>query len=135
MENSKNVAFLDVLGFSDFVDNNDHSVLINIYNNIFTIFTTLGLACGQVKFVNNNGSGYATPDVSYMNVNSLIVSDSIILWTDNSSPKSFEDIVSCVRQTLSLSFVSGLPLRGSIVEGQFHVSRNYYRTEKVPRAI
>jgi len=60
---------------------------------------------------------HATYDSSNIKVNSIIISDSVVIWTDDNSMKSFVDIIAVLRHLLNYSLKMGLPLRGSLVEG------------------
>jgi hypothetical protein len=59
------------------------------------------------------------PDIRQATVNSLLVSDSILIWTDDNSAESFENIVKAVRNLLAFSIMDGIPLRGAISIGSF----------------
>jgi hypothetical protein len=61
-----------------------------------------------------------SPDFGQATVNLLLVSDSILLWTDDNSAESFGNIVKAVQNLLafSISMIDGIPLRGAISIGQ-----------------
>lgn len=111
------IAFLDVLGFGALVRNNTHQELERIYSKALLEGLSLGLSNGSYMFVENGGEKYLTNDVSSTPVNSLIVSDSIIVWTKDDSADSFRRIVSVVRGIMAHSCFNGLPLRGAIEIG------------------
>ena len=74
IENKKYVAFLDILGFSDFVNKNAHEDIVNTYKELL-YYIEMGLSRGvypklqDEKLIN-------VPDVSRFKLNSLIISDS-----------------------------------------------------------
>ena len=111
------VAFLDVLGFKALVENNSHEELSQIYDKALLGGMSLGLSNRQYAAVNGPDGSVLTNDTTAVPVNSLIVSDSIIIWTEDDSGRSFQDIVSVVRGVLAHSCFEGLPLRGAISVG------------------
>ena len=112
----KFIAYLDILGFKDLVQNNTHKRLFELYDKLFTNITTFAIG-GKFNFIEKDGHRKAVYDSSQIILNSLIISDSIILWTDDNSMKSFIDIVVGVKNILNHHFITGVPLRGAIVEG------------------
>lgn len=111
------VAFLDVLGFKELVENNSHEYLEHIYLNTLSANVTHALANDKFVIIHSKGQEYLTPDTRKASVNSLLVSDSIIIWTENDSIESFTDMVLTVRNLMAYSFFGGLPLRGAIAIG------------------
>jgi len=111
------VAFLDILGFKKLVKNNSHSYLEEVYLNTLSGNITHALANGKYVLFSDNGQEYFTPDTREVSVNSLLVSDSIVIWTDNDSMEAFVDMVSAVRSLMAISAFEGIPLRGAITLG------------------
>ena len=111
------VAFLDVLGFKALVENNSHEELSRIYEKALLGGMSFGLSNRQYATLNGPAGRVLTKDTTAVPVNSLIVSDSIIIWTKDDSRRSFQDIVSVVRGVLAHSCFEGLPLRGAISVG------------------
>jgi hypothetical protein len=119
------VAFLDILGFKNLVENNEHSKLLQLYNNLIIPNVQLSSALGQFKvIVNSEGKQIAVPDVSKAKISNVIISDSILCWTENSTMKSFIDLIIVVRNLLIMGFYSGLPLRGGISYGPFSLIKH-----------
>jgi hypothetical protein len=116
----KFVAFLDVLGFKEMVDNCTHGELDRTYN-MFVTSTALALAQGKFVSGTKDGRPVVVPDVNGTSVSCLIASDSIILWTQNLSTKEFVDIISISGDMLATGFITGLPLRGGIAMGELSV--------------
>lgn len=110
------VAFLDVLGFKDLVDNNSHDSLVKKYQALLT-GTEISLSNGAYRLLTTEGKQVAIADHEKVTVNSIVVSDSIVLWTNNASRKSFIDIVVAVKNLLVHAIYTGLPLRGGIAIG------------------
>jgi hypothetical protein len=112
------LAFLDVLGFKDFVKNNDHGKVARVYDNLFSPNAELAASRGKFKVVSHpDGGQRAIADLGQAVVSSMVISDSIILWTKDGSMRSFIDIVAVTRSLLVLSIYAGLPLRGGIAMG------------------
>lgn len=112
------VAFLDILGFDSLVRHNRHNALERIYSGAFLEGASLGLTKRRYSICPEDGQCYLTHDWPATPVNSLIVSDSIIIWTKDDLASSFRCIVSVVRGILAHSCFNGLPLRGAIDVGE-----------------
>jgi len=108
----KYLAFLDILGFKDIVNKNTHDELYNIY---MTLFGSTVLGLSQNATINEHSE--TKIDTRKMQVYSRIISDSIILWTNDIEISSFVEIVKTTNLLLRNSIVGGLPLRGAICMG------------------
>lgn len=121
------VAFLDILGFSAYVKANSHEALKSIYekfgNNI-----QHALSGGYVEF-NDGENECIGPDIRRAYVNSLFVSDSILVWTVDESAESFEKIVKAVRSLLAFSILDGILLRGAIALGPLTMIVNQWPSQ------
>jgi len=112
------VAFLDILGFKDLVNNNGHDKLIRVYQNLLLPIVQHSSTFGKYKVIKKeDGQSLAVADSSKAVISSLVISDSIVLWTPIASMKSFIDIAIVVRNLLVSGMYSGLPLRGAISIG------------------
>lgn len=112
------IAFFDILGFKDLVFNNDHTSLEKIYEH-FSNAAHLSLANFQAQEGQIADNSIAKIDMSKVTVNSLIVSDSVIFWTNGESPNDFMEIISASQLMLAVSFKIGVPVRGGISFGDF----------------
>src|SRR6188474_3455617 len=98
------VALLDILGFKDLVSYNSHQELLQIYLKLDALLhvahdlATRGDEALSKPNINNED------EIGYNKVQSLIISDSILLWSIDSSVESFEEIVDFVRLLLFLGF-------------------------------
>ena len=110
----KFIAYLDILGFKDLVEKNPHEELCFLYENFVT---QLYNAIALVEPVVINGREEIVFDHPKITLNSLMISDGIIIWTDDNTIESFIKIALAVRGILHILFKRGLPLRGAIVEG------------------
>ena len=107
-------AFLDILGFKDLVNNNSNKDLIDLYSKIIDGSVENALSKGQINIDEN---GNANPNLDYASVNTLVISDSILLWTNHDHPWDFMDLILVVREVLYNSMKAGIPLRGAIAKG------------------
>lgn len=112
------VAFLDILGFKTLARVNSHEHLKVIYQKFRDVIEH-GLSNGKYVLFDVGMEKSIGPDIRQAKVNSLIVSDSILIWTDDNSPESFENIVKAVQSLLAFSVIDGIPLRGAIAIGSF----------------
>ena len=124
MENSKKfVAFLDILGFKQLVQNNKHAYLIDTFKK-FLFMNQYGLANGQVN--QNTADQEELFNTGISNVHLISISDSIILFTNDNSIDNFINIVNTTSTLLNIGIKEGLPLRGGISCGNFlAVSRKF----------
>jgi hypothetical protein len=112
------LAFLDILGFKNIALAHSHEHLKSVYQR-FCEAIEHGLSNGKYVLSDAGETKYIGPDVRQTAVNSLLVSDSILIWTDNNSAESFSNIVKAVRSLLAFSIIDGIPLRGAISIGSF----------------
>ena len=120
------VAYLDILGFKDIVYNNTHENLIRIYQNLIISNTEWSLSGGAFNVVEQDGKSFAIADLDKIKVNSLAVSDNLIIWTHDKSMKSFINLIIAARNILVAGVFVGIPMRGGISIGPLsHLSLNH----------
>ena len=106
------MAFLDIMGFGDLMEHNDHEIVLEIYETLLEkVFPELPELIG--------------PQIQ-KTVNSSIIQDSIILWIDIPSDSfishaSLQLLIGTVQLLLRNGFSSGLPIRGAIAQGRVSV--------------
>jgi hypothetical protein len=120
------VAFLDILGFKDLVLNHSHEHLEALYLQKLSGTVEHALSNGKYVLVNDGETESLGPDIRKTPVNSLLISDSILLWTDDCEAESFVQIVTAVRSLLAFSVIDGFRLRGAIVIGPLTVVLNQW---------
>jgi len=113
----KYIAYLDILGFKDLVENNTHDRLFELYDKVFSQIIALSLSNGRAKVLDDGNKKTFHIETEFIKVNCVTISDSFIIWTDDNSMTSFTHIVEVVRTMLNYIFKTGIPLRGAIVEG------------------
>jgi len=106
------VAFLDILGFKNLVMNNTISSLFQVYD----------------QFLKRMENSKTFSELSYSHesfrnsiINSLFVSDSLILWTEDFSQISLYKLTGLVSMLIAESFLQGTPVRGAIDLGEIAV--------------
>lgn len=116
------VAFLDILGFKDLIEKNNHKYVANLYDMLINQTVT------YAQVLNHSLVQALDEVIPYKKLtsrtNTLIVSDSIILWSEGYSKLSFNFFVINICMIASLFFEFGLPLRGAISIGNLSV-RDY----------
>ena len=109
----KFIAFLDILGFKQLIQNNPIDQVINLYKVV--IEDAYNFVIGQVE---NNVKEYTSDGWPTLSLKSRIISDSIILWNENDSFEGFSGLLIAVRSMCAMALTHGIPLRGSIVLGE-----------------
>ena len=116
----KYLAFLDILGFKDLIENNELSYLKELYERI-ELGVMYSMAVSNIEHRLERKNDYKLPPIEKTHLNSLVISDSIVIWTDDASPRSFVEIISTVAAYLNHSMSEGLPLRGAISMGEIAI--------------
>lgn len=105
---TKYVAFLDILGFKNKLESLDQNqaqkFISNFSRTVYNIFNSYNY-CSEY-----NGK----------KIYGYIVSDSIILNTNNSSQESLEELISMINKICREEFIqNGILIRGAIAKGEF----------------
>jgi hypothetical protein len=109
------VSFFDVLGYKQLVSNNSHELLKKVHQ--FSIPTSIASSQPKQRIINENGKAFLLGDYNEIDVHSVIVSDSIVVWTPDDSIKSFYDIIFKSMDILVEGLLRYLPVRGAITIG------------------
>jgi hypothetical protein len=112
----KYIAFLDILGFKEIILNNPHEKVVELFEN-FRIYVQRSIAKGETK---EDNLGRMVSDVSDSTINSNIISDSLIFWTNDNKASGLFELIECLQ--LFTTFCHNLPkifLRGGITYGDF----------------
>jgi hypothetical protein len=110
------VAFLDILGFKNMVKNNSIHSLFKVYNE-FLLRMELSKEFTE--------STYILPDFKKTVINSLFISDSLILWTEDFSQTSLYKLIGLTSILFVESLRQGTPLRGAIDMGEIAVRTTF----------
>jgi hypothetical protein len=122
------VAFLDILGFSQFIKKNSHDVVLKFYQQFCEMIQISTAQTAQAAFQkpwfnlvpHNDGSQAVMANLDNTKINSFLMSDSIIFWTQSDSMKSFVELVATVKNFLICQFTIGFPVRGAITHGELN---------------
>lgn len=116
------VLFLDILGFSDLIENNSSDEVEKIFKNNFVETASMSIHMASMYFgIQYNGNmvldGNIFKDLIQDVFNIHIMSDSIIVWTNDLSEKSLCELCGFASVYVSMAFILGVPLRGGISKG------------------
>lgn len=113
------VAVLDILGFKELVERNSTEELIKIYGKLKTTLMATTALYPKDK---------QKAEFPHLNImDSLIISDTIIVWTPYSTIVQFHGILNQVSVFLKRAFFIGLPCRGCITIGDLYISNQSER--------
>lgn len=112
------VAFLDILGFKQLVESNEHNDLVRKYKNLLIPQAAMAVTNGEYKVVESSSTQMiAVPDYTKAKIKAMVISDSVLMYTEDDSMQSFMDICVSVGRLVMMGFFVGLPMRGSIAIG------------------
>lgn len=124
------VGFLDILGFKDLVEKNSHDELIGIFETI--IDQVLSKRIDEFNLPKEGPFGLQGEQ--YL-VETLFISDSIILWTKNETPRAFVKLILMILDIIAISFLAGIPLRGGISNGPISTYKRNNNTTIIGRGL
>jgi len=122
------VAVLDILGFKDIVRARSHEELKLVYQR-FCEAIKHGLSNDKYVCSDDGKTKSIGPDIQQATVNSLLVSDSIWVWSDDNSVESFGNIVRAVQNLLAFSILKRILLRGAISIGPLTMVKNQWPSQ------
>jgi hypothetical protein len=118
----KYFAFLDVLGFSDFIRFNSHATIRDTYD---ALINTPVNAYNEIRKSERPAAADSRGvDDLFGDLQVINISDSIILWTENSKPEAITGLLHAVKLFMTISLKLGMPLRGAVSYGDIEVFRN-----------
>ncbi len=120
------LAFFDVLGFKEFIYNNEMEYIQRMFGNLLTDSQS---AVSREKYIKSN-SGMIIPDLKNQKVNCLHVSDSIIFWTNKDTASDFSDLVEVCYSFYWKSLKTSFPLRGCLIHGEIDFNPFTIENEK-----
>lgn len=107
------VAYLDIMGFKDFVARYDHKTIYFLMKDISKIITAVNYPINSGLPVN--------PDVYTLNF-----SDSIFIFSKDDSPESFESFSASTSYLFGGCIERTIPLKGSIAFGTISVDKDQH---------
>ena len=121
------VCMMDILGFSQFIKNNDHEHVKKFYNLLLGNNVDLSASHGKlIQELDPNGDTKLSADLENAKLNSIVFSDSVVFWTDTISNSDFSNICWCAKSLLKASLLTGLPMRGAITIGSLTVQHRMF---------
>lgn len=117
------IAFFDVLGFKEIINNNDLAETKRLFGHLLRDTQT---ALSGETFVQLNQS--IVPDLKNQKVNCLHISDSIVFWTNTQSEEDFKELVSVCYSFYWRSLQTTFPLRGCLTYGEIDFNPDTIRT-------
>jgi len=108
------IAFFDILGFKEFINNNDLKEVKRLFGHLLRETQT---AVSGEKYITLN-SGMLVPDLKHQKVNCLHISDSIVFWTNSNTENDFIDLVETCYTFYWRSLQTTFPLRGCLTYGE-----------------
>src|SRR5690606_29843378 len=114
------VAFFDILGFKNLVENNNHKDLIELYED--ALYNTLDLTDKHYDPIYSS----ITPlsELNSLNIKTFVISDSIILVQEDMTQRGLLNLISKCQVLLSSTIADGIPLRGAISFGPVSIMEN-----------
>lgn len=103
----KFLAVLDILGFSDLLSFGNLDKIQELYEELIE---------GDLASV--SGRQFKNDDLNNSGLNFFIISDSVLIYTNDLTYASFQKLVYITRLFFTISFLRGLPLRGTITKGE-----------------
>lgn len=108
------LAFFDVLGFKEFIYNNEMEYSQQMFSHLLRDSQT---AVSGEKYIKAN-SGMIIPDLKNQKINCLHVSDSIVFWSNSDTKEDFLEIVKVCYAFYWRSLQTTFPLRGCLIHGE-----------------
>lgn len=116
-------CYLDVLGFKQKLLSKSDSEQADIIKSLFS-YLVISIPENLIRQSGDNIDREEI-DLETINTNSILISDSIILWTENCEYQNVIEFIHRVQRLMRNCFVGGFPLRGTISYGSlFHNEKN-----------
>ena len=115
------IAFFDVLGFKEFIYNNELPEIKQLFDHLLRDSQT---AVSGEKYIQLNGG--IVPDLKNQKVNCLHISDSIVFWTNSNTEENFIELVNVCYSFYWRSLQTTFPLRGCLTYGEIDFNPNTF---------
>lgn len=115
----KYIAFLDILGFSEIVNNSSQEEMAHIMS-ILVRDIQMGLTSEDVGKTKTKLYSYGfAPDLAEVTTNSILLSDTLVFWSNDDSVESFYALVKLVYVLMNTeAYYFHIALRGAITFGE-----------------
>ena len=121
------VAMLDILGFKEFVTHADPETVISTFDKLTTIVANR--LSHTMKFDDKGNMTHVQNE--HQDFNYVIISDTILIWTENTDYNTFYTILHVVKNIMYQAFKLYIPLRGAIVVGSMALFDRREQTNKI----
>lgn len=120
---NKYIAFLDILGFSEIVNNSSQEEMANLMS-ILVRDIQMGLTSEDVGSTKTKLYSYGfAPDLTEVSTNSILLSDTLVFWSNDDSVESFYALVKLVYILMNTeAYYFHIALRGAITLGELGFS-------------
>lgn len=102
------IAYFDFLGYKEFILNND---TIQIKKRVEHIFRNIEISLGQGNF-SEIKTGISIADLSKTPINCLVISDTVIFWTNDNSVNSLQNLLNVAFDFNFREIFYNFPIRG-----------------------
>jgi hypothetical protein len=113
----KFIAYFDLLGYKQFITNNDHN---EVRRRIMHIMRDMETALSEDSFKESK-FGHVVADMSKSNINCINISDTILFWTNDDSFESFQEFIRVVYRYNWNGILFNFAARGSLVFDEIEV--------------
>lgn len=111
------LAYFDFMGFKNFILNNEDEVLMRRMGHIFSSLET----CLSKGTYHPSQGGMLYADISQSKLNSLNISDTILLWSNDLSNESLLELIEVAYAFNWRQVTFNFPLRGAVVKGNIRL--------------
>ncbi len=118
------LAYFDLLGFKEFIENNDGQYIEVRMQQIFLDLER----CQSLGKVTPPVGHMVFSDLSESTLNSINISDTILFWTNDCSKESLKEIMEVAFRFNYMMNINNFPMRGVLVKGEIQVVRNHTKT-------
>jgi hypothetical protein len=124
------VAFADVLGFRSLVQNTPHGQLMNLYQGTLQMAADFAASGGRSRPPTDPNHD-PLPEVELATVNMRVISDSVLMWTDDDNSAEFVALIMAATGLLAAGMASGIPMRAAIAWGAATPVHRRYDTPRL----
>lgn len=111
------LAYFDFMGFKQFVLNNEDEHMMRRMGHIFRDVEK-SISLGKYNPPRNGG---ITADISKSKLNTLNISDTILIWTNDLSKESLTELIKVAYEFNWMEIGYNFPLRGAVVKGSIRM--------------
>jgi len=108
------IAFFDVLGFKEFITNNELEEVKRLFEHLLRESQTAVSGEKNIEL----STGIIVPDLNNQKVNCLHISDSIVFWTNSDTEADFIALVNTCYTFYWRSLQTTFPIRGCLTHGE-----------------